>query len=56
MLIGRFLAEMTTFRKDQLVWIDETGCSNKDSIHAAGYALRGMTPVHTRFLARGKRV
>ena len=56
MLRGRFLAEMTTFRTDQLVWIDETGCSNKDSIRAALYALRGMTPVRTRFLARGKRV
>ena len=27
---------------------------NKDSIRAAGYALRGMTPVGTRFLPRGK--
>lgn len=52
-LRGRFLA---TFCLDQLVWIDETGCRNKDSIRAAGYTLLGMTPVCTRFLARGKRV
>ena len=56
MLRGRYLAEMTTFRTDQLVWIDETGCRNKDSIRAAGYALRGMTPVRRRLLVKGKRV
>ena len=44
------------FRIDQFVWIDETGCRNKDSIREAGYALQGMTPVHTRTLARGKRI
>ena len=44
-----------TLHIDQLAWIDETGCRNKDSVRAAGYALRGMTPVQTRFL-RGKRV
>ena len=56
MLRGRFLAEMTTFQVEQLIWIDESGCKNKDSIQTAGYALRGMTPVRTRFLVKGKRV
>ena len=53
---GQFMAEMSLFSSEQLVWIDETGCRNKDCIRAAGYALRGMTPVHTRFLAKGRRV
>ena len=47
---------MITFHIDQLVWIDESGCKNKYSIQAAGYALIGMTPACTRFLARGKHV
>ena len=50
------MAEMSLFSSEQLVWIDETGCRNKDCIRAAGYALRGMTPVCTRFLAKGRRV
>jgi len=48
------MAEMSWFSSNQLVWIDETGCRNKDCIQAAGYALRGMTPVHARFLSRGQ--
>ena len=56
MLRGCFLAEMTTFQAEQLIWIDESGCKNKDSIRTAGYALRGMTPVRTRFLVKGKHV
>ena len=55
MLRGHYLAEMTTFRPDQLVWIDETGCRNKDSIRVAGYALRGI-PVRRHLLVKGKRV
>ena len=50
------MAEMSLFSPEQLVWIDETGCRNKDCIRAAGYALRGMTPVRTHFLAKGRRV
>ena len=57
MLIGdKIFSPEMTFHIDQLAWFDETGCRNKDSIRAAGYALRGMTPVQTRFLIRGKRV
>ena len=37
---GQFMAEMALFSSDQLVWIDETGCRNKDCIRSAGYALR----------------
>ena len=55
-LRGKFMAEMSLFSSNQLVWIDETGCRNKDCVRAAGYALRGMTPVRTRFLTRGQRV
>ena len=50
------MAEMSCFSTSQLVWVDETGCKNKDSIRRAGYALRGMAPVCTRFLHQGKRV
>ena len=56
LLRGRYLAEMTIFHADQLVWIDETGCRNKDSIRLLGYALRGMTPVRSRLMVRGKRL
>ena len=34
--------------------IDETGCTNKDCIHSAGYALWGMIPVRTHYLTKGQ--
>ena len=45
---------MTTFHLDQLVWVHETGCINKDDIQTGGYTLRGMTLVHIRFIVGGK--
>ena len=38
------------------VFFDETGCEPRSHIRKYGYQLRGLTPVSSRILARGKRV
>ena len=51
-----FMAEILQYRRDQLVWIDESGCDRKDGMRKYGYAMRCKTPQLHRFLARGQRV
>ena len=51
-----FMAEILQYRRDQLVWVDETGCDRKDGMRKYGYAIRGKTPQLHRFLARGQRI
>ena len=41
---------------DWLVFLDETGCDNRDQIRRYGYSLIGEPPVHHRFLNRGTRI
>jgi len=50
------MAQCTLFSRDMFVWVDETGSDATADIRRFGYALRGMTPVSHRLLARGKRV
>ena len=53
---ARFIANISFYPVDQLVWVDETGCNAKDHTRKFGYELKGETPVYHRFLVRGKRV
>ena len=39
-----FMTEILQYRRDQLVWVDETGCDRKDGMRKYGYAIRGKTP------------
>ena len=55
-LRGAFMAHCSMFSRDQLVFVDETGCSTRDHVRKFGYAIRGCTPVSHRLLVRGKRV
>ena len=50
------MAEVQLYKKEQLVWIDETGCDKRDNIRKFGYAMRGKRPVYHRFLHRGQRI
>ena len=50
------MAEILQYRRDQLVWFDETGCDRKDGMRKYGYAIRGKTPQLHRLLARGQRI
>ena len=47
---GEFMAEVQLYKKEQFVWIDETGCDKRDNIRKFGYAMRGERPVYHRFL------
>ncbi len=51
-----FIAEVSCYSRDQLVWVDETGSDKRDHIRKYGYALRGQPAVYHRFLHRGKRI
>ena len=53
---GDFMAEAQFYKREQFVWIDESGCDKSDNIRKFGYALRGERPVYHRFLHRGQRV
>ena len=50
------MAEIQFFGVNQLVWVDETGSDNRDSIRKFGYSLKGKPPVYNRFLHRGERI
>ena len=51
-----FRAHVMQFAPDHFVWIDETGCDARDHVRKFGYALRGITPIYHRVLARGRRI
>ena len=55
-LRGYFMARVLLYRKEQLVWLDETGCDNKTFMRKYGYAIRGQTPCCHRLLVRGRRI
>ena len=50
------MAKVQFYKREQIVWIDESGCDKRDNIHKFGCALRGERPVCHRFLHRGQRV
>ena len=38
----QFMAEISMYDPDMLIWIDETGSARRNSIRKYGYSLRGM--------------
>lgn len=53
---AEFMTEVLQYRREQLVWVDETGCNRKDGMRKYGYAIRGVTPQSHRRLVRGQRI
>ena len=51
-----FIATISVFSKEMLVWVDETGCDKRDTLRKYGYSFRGERAVCQRLLARGNRV
>ena len=39
-----YMAEMSLFNPDMLIWIDETGSDRRKSVRKYGYSLRGIPP------------
>ena len=40
-----FMANISMFEPDMIVWLDETGSDHRNSVRAYGYGLHGLTPV-----------
>ena len=52
----QFMAEVSGYNPDMLIWVDETGSERYNSIRSFGYALRGMRPVCHHLSVGGRRV
>ena len=52
---AEFMAEISIYDPTMLLWIDESGFDNRNSVRKFGYSLRGMRPVDHRLLVRGTR-
>ena len=40
-----FMADISMFHPEMIVWLDETGSDRRNSVRAYGYGLHGLTPV-----------
>ena len=55
-LRAKYVAEISQYSPNMLVFVDETGSTTKDAIRKFGYSLRGMPCYSTKLLAKRKRV
>ena len=51
-----FMADLSMFEPEMIVWLDETGSDRRNSIRAYGCGLRGLTPVTHKLQVWGKRI
>ena len=51
-----YISDMSLYYPDMLIFVDETGADEKDSIRKHGYSMRGKPLVSHKFLIRGERV
>ena len=52
---AKFMAEVSVYSPEMLIWIDESGYDRRCSLRKYGYGLRGIRPVKRRLLVRGVR-
>lgn len=52
---AKFMAEVSVYDPAMLVWIDESGCDNRNARRKQAYSIRGITPKDHRLLSRGTR-
>lgn len=53
---GLFTANISSFPKEMLVWVDETGCDKREMLRKSGYSFRGERAVYQKLLVRGRRI
>ena len=51
-----FMAEVVSYPREMLVWVDETGCDMRDTMRLYGYSLIGQRAICHHTYVRGKRV
>ena len=55
-LRAQYVADISIFDPSMLMFVDETGCEQRNSIRRYGYGLRGITPVQHQIFVHGKRI
>ena len=53
---ARFMAEISIFDPQMLVWVDETGSARRNSVRTYGYSLKGIRAVSHQLRVGGKRI
>ena len=53
---AEFMAEISAFSPDMLVFLDETGSDRRNSIRQFGYGLRGVPPISQHLRIWGRRI
>ena len=53
---GLYIANISFFPKEVLVWVDETGCDNREMLRKFGYSIRGERAISQKLLVRGRRI
>ena len=56
LLRQHFMAEVTVYLPEMLVFIDETGADNRNLVRRCGYSIRGKPLKTHSFFVRGERV
>ena len=54
-LRAKFMAEVSCYDPSMLVWLDETGCDNRNALRQKAYSIRGMPLNNHQLLIRGVR-
>jgi transposase len=54
-LRAKFMAEVSIYDPNMLVWIDESGCDRRNTIRKYGYSIRGIPHCNQHLLVRGIR-
>ena len=55
-LRAQYRVRIGDFRRNQLVFLDETGCDRRDALRKMGYAVKGERATDTAIMVRGKRI
>lgn len=54
-LRAKFMADVSIYDPDMLVWVDESGCDRRNTIRKYGYSIRGIPLCDQHLLVRGTR-
>ena len=55
-LMFEFMAEISSFHPNMIVWLDENGSSRRNSIRSYGYSFKGLPAISHVLRVSGKRV
>lgn len=52
----QFMAEISMFEPEMIIWVDETGSSRRNAVRSYGYSLKGMRAVSHKLSVSGRRI